>query len=258
MDFILYSTDQRRQPAARTCVSGSGAAAVTGQPLPVPLLPAALPALLLALVLCAAAPAAAETAYISDKLTVPLRSGPSNANRILHRGLPSGTQLEILGRDSDSGFVQIRTDRGTEGWLPAQYLVSEPIARDRLSAANQRLQTLTRTLDEQTRQLEALKNSRNESEQSVSRLSEQVAALQAELARIRQISAGAIAQNETNRELTALNERLRGEVDELVATITVLEDNVQERWLLIGGGLVLAGLILGLAIKARPRRSAWS
>ena len=71
-------------------------------------------------------------------------------------------------------------------------------------------------------------------------------------------SAGAIAQNETNKELTALNERLRSEVDELVATITALEDNVQERWLLIGGGLVLAGLILGAAIKARPRRSAWS
>jgi SH3 domain protein len=82
--------------------------------------------------------------------------------------------------------------------------------------------------------------------------------LEQELAEIRRISAGAIAQNETNKELTALNERLRGEVDELVATITALEDNVQERWLMIGGGLVLAGLILGVAIKARPRRSAWS
>ena len=86
--------------------------------------------------------ATAETAYISDNLTVPLRSGPSNANRILHRGLPSGTRLEILARDSDSGFVQIRTDRGTEGWLPAQYLVDEPIARDRLVAANRRIQEL--------------------------------------------------------------------------------------------------------------------
>ena len=48
------------------------------------------------------------------------------------------------------------------------------------------------------------------------------------------------------------------EMDELVATITALEDNAQERWLLIGGGLVLAGLVLGAAIKARPQRSAWS
>ncbi len=206
-----------------------------------------------------AAPAAhAETAYISDNLTVPLRSGPSNANRILHRGLPSGTRMEVLSRDSDSGFVQIRTDRGTEGWLPAQYLVSEPIARDRLVAANRRIDELSSTISEQRQQLNELTSGKSASDQSVGQLTRQVRQLEQELSEIKRISAGAIAQNETNKELTALNERLRSEVDELVATITALEDNVQERWLMIGGGLVLAGLILGVAIKARPRRSAWN
>lgn len=200
----------------------------------------------------------AETAYISDNLTVPLRSGPSNANRILHRGLPSGTKLDILGRDDDSGFVQIRTDRGTEGWLPAQYLVDEPIARDRLVAANRRIRDLTETIAGQEQQLANLTSGKSSSDANNTRLNRQVKELQQELAEIKRISAGAMAQNETNRELMALNERLRTEVDELVVTIASLEDNVQERWLLIGGGLVLAGLVLGLAIKARPRRSAWS
>lgn len=205
-----------------------------------------------------AAPAQAETAYISDRLTVPLRSGPSNANRILHRGLPSGTRMEILSRDEGSGFVQIRTNRGTEGWLPEQYLVSEPIARDQLVAANRRIDELTATITRQSGQLDDLNSGKSASDQSVSQLTRQVQQLEQELAEIKQISAGAIAQNETNKELTALNERLRAEVDELVATITALEDNVQERWLLIGGGLVLAGLLIGAAIKARPRRSAWT
>ena len=66
--------------------------------------------------------------YVSDNLTVPLRSGPSNGHRILHRGLPSGTRLTVLGEDADAGFINIRTDRGTEGWIPTQYLVAEPIA----------------------------------------------------------------------------------------------------------------------------------
>jgi len=82
--------------------------------------------------------------------------------------------------------------------------------------------------------------------------------LERELAEIKRISAGAMAQNETNQELMGLNDRLRGEVDELIATIGMLEDNVQQRWLMIGAGLVLIGLVLGVSIKARPRRSAWN
>lgn len=202
--------------------------------------------------------ALAETAYISDNLTVPLRSGPSNANRILHRGLPSGTRLEVLARDEESGFVQIRTDRGTEGWLPRQYLVDEPIARDRLIVANQRIRDLSETIEQLEQRLADITSGKGQADASNAQLSRQVQALEQELAEIKQISAGAIAQNETNKELLALNGRLRAEVDELVATIAELEDNVQQRWLLIGGGLVVAGLVLGVAIKARPRRSAWS
>ena len=174
-------------------------------------------------------PTRAETAYISDVLTVPLRSGPSTSNRILHRGLPSGTRLEILGRDSDSNFVQIRTEGGMEGWLPEQYLVSQPIARDRLAAASKRIEELSNTVERQKRDLAALGSSKGEAEQSNADLEAQVAELTQELAEIRRISAGAMAQNETNKELVALNERLRSEVDELVADITKLEDNVQER-----------------------------
>lgn len=200
----------------------------------------------------------AETAYISDVLTVPLRSGPSNSNRILHRGLPSGTRLDILSRDAESNFVQVRTEGGMDGWLPEQYLVSEPIARDLLAAANRRVDELSDTVARQRQELAALGSSKGDAEQTNAELTRQVAELTQELAEIRRISAGAVAQNETNKELVALNERLRAEVDELVANIATLEDNVQERWLMIGGGLVLAGLILGVTIKARPRRSAWS
>jgi SH3 domain protein len=107
-----------------------------------------------------ASPGYAADAWISDKLTVPLRSGPSTSHRILHRGLPSGTELTILARDENSDFVQIRTSRGTEGWLPSQYLVNQPIARDRLVAANRRITELTATVERQRKDL-ANRNSPN-------------------------------------------------------------------------------------------------
>ena len=205
-----------------------------------------------------ATPIAAETLWISDNLTVPLRSGPSTGHRILHRGLPAGTKLDVLGRDTDSGFVQIRTESSLEGWLPSQYLVSEPIARDLLVAANAKVRELTSTVEALRGRLGSVDAGKSEAEQSNAQLQQQVAKLTVELSDIRRMSAGAIEQNEANKELRALNDRLRAEVDELVSTIAVLEENIQQRWLLIGGGLVLGGLLLGISIKARPRRSAWS
>jgi len=79
--------------------------------------------------------ALAATQYISDELTVPLRRGASNAHKIIHAGLPSGTPLEVIGEDKDAGFTQVRLQNGTEGWVPTQYLVAEPVARDRLTVA---------------------------------------------------------------------------------------------------------------------------
>lgn len=201
---------------------------------------------------------AAETAWISDNLTVPLRSGPSTGHRILHRGLPSGTELTILARDPDSEFVQIRTSRGTEGWLPSQYLVSEPIARDRLVSANRRIEALNKTVSELRAQVSNLSQGKNQADSSNSSLQQQVAALEQELAEIKRVSAGAVALSEENLELNELNGRLRAEVNDLVTSISQLEDNAQQRWLMIGGGLVLIGLIIGFAVKSRPRRSAWN
>ena len=75
---------------------------------------------------------------------------------------------------------------------------------------------------------------------------------------MKRVSAGALAEHQENLQLESLNARLRAEVDDLVAETRRLESNLQERWMMIGGGLVFAGLIAGFAIKTRPRRSGWS
>jgi len=216
-------------------------------------------ALTLALITSAwATLAAAETVYISDALTVPLRSGPSNAYRILHRGLPSGTSMEVVSRDEESGFTQIRTSRGTEGWIPTQYLVNQAIARERLVVANREIERLNGLMKKQQSQLGSLNREKGQAQQSSSGLQRQVDSLEKELADIRQISAGAIEEHATNQRLAELNERLRNELANLVLERDTLEDNAQQRWLLVGAGLVLLGLALGVVIKARPRRSAWN
>lgn len=202
--------------------------------------------------------AAAETAWVSDVFFVPLRSGPSDANRIVHKGVPSGTVLEIIEEDPAAGYTHVRTAGGVDGWIGTQYVAHEPVAALALAAANKRVQALEQQLSHSGQTLTELRSTSTETSSTKDALAAQVVALQAELDDIKQVSAGSIAEHTRNQELTALNARLRSEVDRLIEETQSLQNNQQQRWLLIGGGLVLGGLLAGFVIKARPRRSGWS
>jgi SH3 domain protein len=203
-------------------------------------------------------PAPAATVYVSDQLTVPLRRGPSNSHKILHAGLPSGTALEVLGEDTAAGFTQVRTANGTEGWVPTQFLSNEPIARDRLAAANRRVESLEQQLKTLRETYQETRGARTQSEGRVTDLSKQTEKLQAELAEVRRISATSIANYEENKQLKASNEALQKQVTDLSARVRDLDRNVVLKWLLAGGALVLLGLILGAWIKSRPKHSSWA
>jgi SH3 domain protein len=214
--------------------------------------------LLLLAVLLGALPAYAATMYISDELTVPLRRGPSNAHRILHAGLPSGTPLEILGEDKAAGFTQVRTPNGTEGWVPSQYLTGEPVAKSQLAAAQRRVQSLEAELKALRSNFQEVRGARTQVEGRAADLDKQTQKLQAELAEVRRISANAIAQSEENKKLKSDNQQLQAQTSQLTERVRSLERNVQLRWLLFGGGLVVIGLVIGVAIKSRPKRSSWA
>jgi SH3 domain protein len=202
--------------------------------------------------------AVGDVNYISDVLNVPLRSGPSTAHRIVHRGLPSGTQLTILATNEEAGFTQIRTAGGMEGWVTSQYLVGTPIARDRLAAAEKRLKNLKADIDKERKARASIQAKHKETEDTNKTLNSQLQALSKELAELKLVSADPIKEHARNVELTQQNTRLVGQVDELSTKARQLEENVQLQWLLYGGALVLIGLILGVVLKARPRQTSYS
>jgi SH3 domain protein len=196
--------------------------------------------------------------YISDVVNVPLRSGPSIAHRIVHRGLPSGTQLTVLAIDDEAGFTKVRTDGGLEGWVTSQYLIGEPIARVKLAAAEKRLQGLKAEIDKEREARASIQSEYKETEANNRTLNSQVQALTKELEELKRISADPVNEHARNVELTQQNQRLASQVDELSSMTRQLKDNVQREWLLYGGALVLIGLLLGVIIKARPRQTSYS
>ncbi|PZN29304.1 MAG: TIGR04211 family SH3 domain-containing protein [Proteobacteria bacterium] len=213
---------------------------------------------LLPLLLLVAAHANATTMYISDELAVPLRRGPSNGHRILHAGLPSGMKLEVLGEDREAGFTHVRTPNGTEGWVPTQYLVATPIAKDRLAAATKRIADLEAQLKKLRESSQETRAAQTAAETRNKELEQQARELAAELADVRRVAADPLAQAEENQKLKAENQQMLTRLKELSEEVQELERDVQLRWLLAGGGLVLIGLILGVWLKSRSKRSTWA
>jgi SH3 domain protein len=214
--------------------------------------------LLALLLVLGPASAFAATMYISDELTVPLRRGPSTGHKIINAALPTGLALEVLGEDKAAGFTQVRTPNGTEGWLPTQYLVSQPVAKDRLAAATKRVEALEAQLKSIRENYQDVRGARTEIESKASELSKENQKLQTELTEIRRVSATAITQFEENKQLKASNASLTSQVTQLTEEVHDLKRNVMLRWLLSGGALVLIGLALGAWIKSRPKRSTWA
>lgn len=202
--------------------------------------------------------AVGDVNYISDELNVPLRSGPSTAHRILHRGLPSGTKLTILGIDEEAGFTKVRTDSGLEGWVTSQYLIGEPIARFKLAATEKRLQGLRGEIEKEREVRTGLQVELKETKANNQALTSRVQALSEELAELKLISADPIKEHARNVELTQQNTRLAAQVEELSTKARQLEANTQLKWLLYGGGLVLIGVLIGVILKARPRQTSFS
>lgn len=201
---------------------------------------------------------AVEKRYVSDKLFIQLRSGPSNEHRIL-KVLQSGEHLVYVEESGD--FTLVKTSKGTEGWVRTQYLVDEPIAREKLIFANRDLENLRAELSaaneqkaELQKELEAVKSERANTNRSNTEL-------ERELERIRNISENAVALDEKVRKLTATNQQLALQAETLSAENEELRNDSGMTFLLYGGGLVVVGILAGIIlpnVRSRRSNSGWA
>lgn len=205
-------------------------------------------------------PVMAKTVYIDDTLYAPVRSGEGTQYRILNNGLKSGTPVELLEK-SDSGYSKIRIPDGTEGWIVSRYLSEQPIARDRLVAANKELEQTRSQLAEVQDKLDAVQSERDNLSSSESSLEARAQKLSAELEKIKSISANAITLDRRNQELQQSNQKLRSDLEVLTAEKERLEAKNDSDFMLIGAGLVLAGIVIALilpALKSSKKHDTWA
>jgi len=187
----------------------------------------------------------AETVYVRDTIYVPLRGGQTAEHRILHKGIRSGTALQRLEENPESGYSRVRMDDGMVGWIQTQYLADSPIAADQLVQASARLARLEASLQENREHLAALVAERDALVFRNAELGEQNQTLQTDLERISSLAANTVAIDAQNRELQAERLALQQQIDDLLQAHAALADDNDQAWFLRGAGTVLLSLLLG-------------
>lgn len=200
-----------------------------------------------------------EVHYITDRLYVPLRSGKSQNHRILHKGLPSGTEVSVLETDIESGYSLIRTRRGLEGWIVSRYLDREPVAEIKLTEASQKLEKLEKENRDLKKAFTNAAGSSKEAGQVIAELETQNEALTKELEEIKRISANAVKLDREYQVLSEAKQMLKDKVDVLETENSRLRDNHENEAFLNGAFAVILGVLVAIVIpRLRPRkRSEW-
>jgi SH3 domain protein len=218
-----------------------------------------LPSLLLAAVLPIAIAAQAETQYVTDQYDFNLRAGESTRYKIT-KTLPSGTPLEILSVNTKSGYAHVRTEDGDTGYILTRYLQQEPAARGQLAAMQAQLQELQQAPDKLAAKLSELRQSHQTLTASYKTLERNKEQLERQLAEVRHASANAVRINEERQRLQDQTAELMAQVSDLEHRNLELANHRDQRWFLIGAGVVAGGILLGLILpnlRLRRRRSSW-
>jgi SH3 domain protein len=194
--------------------------------------------------------AAAETAWIDDELFVPLRSGAGSQYRIVHRGLKTGTRLELLEWPEDGDWARVQYG-DTEGWIGKQYVSRSPTAQIRLDQLQERFATVSAELEEVRATLQTVRQERNELAQAKSQLESTVTEQKDTVEHLQEVAADPIRLDKANRELNEKLSLMRTELDQLQAENNMLRSESTSRKWAMGAGILILGGIFGWLFKSR-------
>lgn len=202
---------------------------------------------------------AAETRYVTEETSVPVRRGQTAGHRIA-RMVPTGTPLEVLSIDTKTGYAHVRGEGGLDGYVLISQLQDQPPARQRLAAAEAKLAELQKAPDQLAPQLASLRGQYDSLKTDYDQVKADKQRLEQELATIKHTSANAVRIAEERNELRTSVASLTREAEELKQQNRDMDSRSNQRWFLIGGGVGLGGILLGLILpnlRFRRRKSSW-
>lgn len=211
----------------------------------------------------------AETRYVSDQLIISVRGGPNQDDNVLGY-IRTGTAVDVL--EERERYLRIKTEDGLDGWVQAQYIISEKSdgriiedLRNEINGLNKKIEFLKneegtlsdkllakKQLNEAT--IKALEKELNISQENIAKLKNDLIELDKKYKKL-------LSNTENTDELIRklekskeLDSNLKNEISNIKKEIQTPRKSSIIKPFLAGAGVFFVGFILG-AITKRKKRS---
>ena len=203
-----------------------------------------------------AGPVSAQTKYVSDELKVPVRSGASNQHRII-KFLESGAAVKVIETDEKYTHVELSDDK--DGWILNTELMDVPSGRDRLVAANNKLEKVRAENKELKDTISDLRSQLKSAEGENSQLQNERTRLSNSIEDLKITAANPLALSRKNKDLQTELDQTRADAAALEKDNQKLRNNVMQEWFIIGAAVSIGSLILGIILtRIRwKKRDSW-
>lgn len=200
----------------------------------------------------------AETRFVSDQLSIPMRTGASNKHRIV--SFPrSGTPLEIKETSEDGNYVRVTTRDGKEGWVETQYLMNQASARDRIVGVSKQLEKAREQVKEYRQKINQLEGDSRDLDSQLKQAQREIKSQESSMEKLKRISANPVALANENKSLEDQVRKLTSENDQLKDENDMLSNESAKDWFILGAGVSLGSLLFGLLITRInwKRKRSW-
>jgi SH3 domain protein len=211
----------------------------------------------------------AETRYVSDQLIISVRNGPNQDDNVLGY-IRTGTVVDVL--EERERYLRIKTEDGLDGWVQAQYIISEKPdgriiedLRNEINELNKKIEFLKNeegTLSDKLlakKQINEAKIKELEKELNISQ--KNTAKLNNDLIELDKKYKKLLSNTENTDELIRklekskkLDSTLKNEISNIKKEIQTPRKSGIIKPFLAGAGVFFVGFILG-AITKRKKRS---
>jgi SH3 domain protein len=202
--------------------------------------------------------ARAEQRYVTDELGITLRSGQDASYRVL-KELKSGTSVEVLSENKETGYSRVRADDGTEGYALTRYLTNDTPAQVRAERLKAELEELRVNPDNLQDKFTKLQSDYQSLKLKYDSLEFENVQLSQRMAAIRENASNVVDLLNERDEAVQRANRLSTELEELRVRNRELENHSDKKWFMAGAGVLILGVVIGIILPrvGVRRRKSW-